>query len=504
MNLAETTFSVDRCTPRDKCPRTSTFTPRYTPGIDDLVLDSPLNALCGGYRPHLRSRPSPLESIWRSEGAGALNDEPFVMPEYQHHADTEQNTADHTNTPQSPASPSFIAIDSALRDAGFDASCLDALDEQLLRSPTDCFSDICWAAAVQDEQVRRHQREVVELDVDIVDMGVNVGAVGEKRMDELAKVGKKGGRDVYVPPSPSQSPQRPKPAKRPPPVQTTIPSVPAGRLSSSPSSADSEESIGLDAVPRKRIVNAPLPTRHEKKMPPKLAPSAYETHHIDLILTSPVPSPLPLSPTVNGMVMDRGGRPDVLAASEARILYSNPNESVHYFPVARDREKKGGRRERATSASRDANRKKFHPQSRSHTQTQSPSSSPSHSPSSSASSRSHSQGPGGKKSRKQRFEISNPVPLPSHVASAMPGATNTNTSTTHLHTMPIAIPTFPASGYYTFPPSTPPPPPPPHGMPDVMGHLHVPSTPKSPGKTLRKISSAYSTLTGRKRVKSTV
>ncbi|KIK19021.1 hypothetical protein PISMIDRAFT_683574, partial [Pisolithus microcarpus 441] len=102
------------------------------------------------------------------------------MPEYQHHGDAEQNPADHTNSfsaPQSPASPSFIAIDSALRDAGFDASCLDALDEQLLRSPTDCFSDICWAAAVQDEHVRRHQREVVELDVDIVDMGVNVGVV---------------------------------------------------------------------------------------------------------------------------------------------------------------------------------------------------------------------------------------------------------------------------------------------------------------------------------------
>lgn len=480
------------------------------PGIDDLVLDSPLNALCAmgdEFRPHLRSRPSPLEGIWRSAGSGVPNDEPFVMPEYQHHGDAEQNPADHTNSfsaPQSPASPSFIAIDSALRDAGFDASCLDALDEQLLRSPTDCFSDICWAAAVQDEHVRRHQREVVELDVDIVDMGVNVGVVGEEQMNELAKSGKKGGRDVYVPPSPPLSPQRPKPMKGPPPVQTTIPSVPAGRLSSSPSSADSEETMDLDPMPRKKIVDAvPSPPSHEKKMPPKLAPSAYETHHIDLILTSPVPSPLPLSPTTNGMMMGRGGRPDVLAASEARILYSNPNESVHYFPVPRDREKKG-RRERTTSASRDANRKKFHPQSRTHTQAQSPTSSPSHSPSSSGSSKSHSQGPGGKKSRKQRFEISSPVPLPSHVASAMAGATNTNMSTTHVHTMPIPIPTFPASGYYTFPPSTPPPPPPPLGMPDVMDHLHVPSTPKSPGKTLRKISSAYSTLTGRKRVKSTV
>ncbi|KAI6100540.1 hypothetical protein F5141DRAFT_303462 [Pisolithus sp. B1] len=363
------------------------------------------------------------------------------------------------------------------------------------------FQDICWAAAVQDEQIRRHQREAVELDVDVVDMGVNVGAVGEKQMNELEKSRKNGDRDVYIPPSPPLSPQRSKPVKRPPPVQTTLTSVPAVPLPSSPSSADSEDMIGLDAVPRKRTVDAvPSPFLHEKKVPPKLAPSAYETHHIDLILTSSVPSSLPLSPTANGLMMGRGDRPDVLAASEARILYSNPNESVHYFPVSRDREKKG-RREPTTSASRDANRKKCHPQSRAHTQMQSPASSPSHSPSSS---RSRSQGPGGKKSRKQRFEISDPVPLPPHVASAIAGATNTNTSTTHVHTIPIPIPTFPASGYYAFPPSTPPPPPPPLGMLDVVDNLHVPSTPKSPGRTLRKISSAYSTLTGRKRVKSTV
>ncbi|KAI6115240.1 hypothetical protein EDD16DRAFT_1481048 [Pisolithus croceorrhizus] len=414
MNLAETNFSVDRCTPRDKYARTCSFMPRSIPGIDDLVLDSPLNAFCvmgDEFRPHLRSRPSPLEGIWRNAGSSVPTDETFVMPEYQHHGDAGQNPVDPTDNislPRSPKFPSFVALDSALRDAGFDASCLDALDEQLLRSPTDCFSDICWAAAVQDEQIRCHQREVVELDVDVVDMGVNVGAVGEKQMNELEKSSENGGWDVYVPPSPPLSPQRSKPVKR--------------------------------------------------------------------------------------------DRPDVLAASEARILYSNPNESVHYFPVPRDREKKG-RREPTTSASRDASRKKCHPQSQTHTQTQFPASSPSHSPSSS---RSRSQGPGGKKSRKQRFEISDPVPLPPHVASAIAGATNTNTSATHVHTIPIPIPTFPASGYYAFPPSTPPLPPPPLGMLDVVDHPHVPCTPKSPGRTLRKISSAYSTLTGRKRVKSTV
>ncbi|KAI5995255.1 hypothetical protein F5J12DRAFT_401210 [Pisolithus orientalis] len=509
MNLAETKFSVDRCTPRDKYARTYTFMPKSIPGIDDLVLDSPLNAFCvmgDEFRPNPRPRPSPLEGIWRSGDSGAPADKPSVAP-YRCDGNMEENLVDRTDklsTPQSPISPSFIAIDSALRDAGFDTSCLDALDEQLLRSPTDCFSDICWATAVQDDQVWYHQQEAAELDVDIVDMGVNVDAAEEKRMDTIKKSPRKGCRDVYVPPSPRLLPPQPKPVIRPPPVQTTVPSVPAAPLSSSLSSADSEEMMSLDTVPKKKVVDAaPLPLRHEKKMPLKLAHSAYEAHHIDLVLTSSVPSPVPLSPTANGLMAGKGDRPDVLAASEARILYSNPNESVHYFPVSRDREKKE-RRDRTTSASRDVNRKKIHPQSRIHTQMPSPPPSPSHSPSSSGSSRSHSQGPGGRKSKKQRPAISNPVPLPPHVANAIAGATNMNMSTTHVHTMPIPIPTFPTSGYYTSPPSAPPLPPPRFAMSDAVDYLHMPGTPKSPGKTLRKISSAYSTLTGRKRVKSAV
>ncbi|KAI6007508.1 hypothetical protein F5J12DRAFT_892390 [Pisolithus orientalis] len=492
--LAETKFSVDRCTPRDKYARTYTFMPKSIPGIDDLVLDSPLNAFCvmgDEFRPNPRPRPSPLEGIWRSGGPGVPADKPSVAP-YRCDGNMEENLVDRTDklsAPQSPISPSFIAIDSALRDAGFDTSCLDALDEQLLRSPTDCFSDICWATAVQDDQDWYHQQEAAELDVDIVDMGVNVDAVEEKRMDTIKKSTRKGCRDVCVPLSPRLLPPQSKPVIRPPPVQTTVPSVPAAPLSSSLSSADSEEMMSLDTVP--------------KKKPLKLAHSAYEAHHIDLVLTSSVPSPVSLSPTANGLMAGKGDRPDVLAASEARILHSNPNESVHYFPVSRDREKKE-RRDRTTSASRDVNRKKIHPQSRIHTQMPSPPPSPSHSPSSSGSSRSHSQGPGGRKSKKQRPAISNPVPLPPHVANAIVGATNMNMSTTHVHTMPIPIPTFPTSGYYTSPPSAPPLPPPRFAMSDAVDYLHMPGTPKSPGKTLRKISSAYSTLTGRKRVKSTV
>lgn len=51
------------------------------------------------------------------------------------------------------ASPGLLSIadDCALCGVDLDVSCLDALDEQLLLSPVECFSELCWASAVQDE-----------------------------------------------------------------------------------------------------------------------------------------------------------------------------------------------------------------------------------------------------------------------------------------------------------------------------------------------------------------
>jgi hypothetical protein len=49
-----------------------------------------------------------------------------------------------------PSHPIWI-FDSSLREVDFDVTCLNALDEQLLHSPKDCFLDICWAEAVYDE-----------------------------------------------------------------------------------------------------------------------------------------------------------------------------------------------------------------------------------------------------------------------------------------------------------------------------------------------------------------
>ena len=51
------------------------------------------------------------------------------------------------------ASPSLLTIadDCALCGVDLDLSCLDALDEQLLRSPVESFTELCWASAVRDE-----------------------------------------------------------------------------------------------------------------------------------------------------------------------------------------------------------------------------------------------------------------------------------------------------------------------------------------------------------------
>jgi hypothetical protein len=51
------------------------------------------------------------------------------------------------------ASPGLVSIadDCASCGVDLDVSCLDTLDEQLILSPVDCFTELCWAAAVQDD-----------------------------------------------------------------------------------------------------------------------------------------------------------------------------------------------------------------------------------------------------------------------------------------------------------------------------------------------------------------
>lgn len=51
------------------------------------------------------------------------------------------------------ASPGLLSVadDCASCGVDLDVSSLDALDEQLLASPVDCFLEQCWASAVHDD-----------------------------------------------------------------------------------------------------------------------------------------------------------------------------------------------------------------------------------------------------------------------------------------------------------------------------------------------------------------
>lgn len=81
---------------------------------------------------------------------------------YDQHSKTGEESL--TTDWQALPSPGLVSITNDCASCGvdFDASCLDALDEQLLVSPVECFVELCWAAAVHDDVttpvMHRHTR----------------------------------------------------------------------------------------------------------------------------------------------------------------------------------------------------------------------------------------------------------------------------------------------------------------------------------------------------------
>ncbi|KAH7883352.1 hypothetical protein F5I97DRAFT_1930905 [Phlebopus sp. FC_14] len=216
----------------------------------------------GEYNPRPRSRsyayaPKLHDSPW-----SALSSPP-PFPESQHFPVVndkdplpEPERKDSFASWRELASPVLLSIatgDSTLREAGFDPSCLDELDEQLLRSPTDCFSDLCWAAAVEDE---------------ITTVPV-----------------------LHTPKPPSRS--------------------------SFPSRKDEPRNRGVSQLTD--------PLRDHRHFPAKvrLPRNAFA----QCLLSSSAESHVTCS---SSNMKQR----TILADSETRMLYTNPNESVHYFPVS--------------------------------------------------------------------------------------------------------------------------------------------------------------------------
>ncbi|KAF9222424.1 hypothetical protein BS17DRAFT_187876 [Gyrodon lividus] len=266
MNLDKTSFTVDRCTPRDKYARTQVSFPRSVrTSVDDFLLDSPLSTFFNQgselfARPRSRSYayalPKLPDCLWNTTTIPS----PPPFPDPETFPITDQNLpADRKDSMASwreIACPTLLAMadqDSALREVDFDPSCLDALDEQLLRSPTECFSDMCWAAAVED--------------------------------------------DVTVPVL-----HTPKPRSGPRTRKVDYGTVWGG--------TKVPKDFGQDRAFLSKI-----------KPPPEAFSQA-------ILLSSS------LEPHVTSSTLQK--QYSVLAASERRLLYTNPNESVHYFPVPSD------------------------------------------------------------------------------------------------------------------------------------------------------------------------
>lgn len=162
-----------------------------------------------------------------------------------HTAHQSNTTDDAGEAPSATLALTALHHDSALREAGFDTSCLDTLDEQLLRCPMDCFTEMCWAAAVEDEEPH-----VVALDVDIVDMGMGFNKSGDVLAKQTADTcPSKGARGIRIPPPPASSP---------------VSVIPLSKSCSGP--YDPVEPV-WDAGPRKDwLENDYPPVLHEKKV----------------------------------------------------------------------------------------------------------------------------------------------------------------------------------------------------------------------------------------------
>jgi len=162
MDFDKTSFSVDWFTPGDRHgPKRLSFPKSACISIDDLVSDSPLS-FC--FSPNDEAIPGPRTHSfvdtpferacgWTNSAPPSpfvpLDREPYTMYDQHSKAGEESLTTDWQALP----SPGLVSITNDCASCGvdFDASCLDALDEQLLVSPLECFVELCWAAAVHDD-----------------------------------------------------------------------------------------------------------------------------------------------------------------------------------------------------------------------------------------------------------------------------------------------------------------------------------------------------------------
>lgn len=146
MHLSPSRLMVDRCTPRDKFARTHTpLRNTLCPSSDDSVVSPPSSPwssqLTNSRRrahsttadsPGWRHLPTPIRPTFRPRDY-----ELPPCPEDDDQADTQ--------------TVSINVLQRSLRNVEFDPSCLDCLDQQLLLSPAESFSEVCYSEAVHDQ-----------------------------------------------------------------------------------------------------------------------------------------------------------------------------------------------------------------------------------------------------------------------------------------------------------------------------------------------------------------
>ncbi|KAG8220463.1 hypothetical protein J3R82DRAFT_3158 [Butyriboletus roseoflavus] len=161
MDFDKTSFSVDWFTPGDKyAPKRLSFPKSACISIDDLVSDTPLGfCFSPAEEPSPRPRSHSIIDFPFERACGWANSAP---PSPLVPSDREQDPMyDQDPKPYEEswvdwrmrASPGLLSVtdECALCGVDLDIACLDGLDEQLLLSPVESFTELCWAAVVDDD-----------------------------------------------------------------------------------------------------------------------------------------------------------------------------------------------------------------------------------------------------------------------------------------------------------------------------------------------------------------
>ncbi|KAL4068672.1 hypothetical protein V8B97DRAFT_785372 [Scleroderma yunnanense] len=145
MHLSPSRLMVDRCTPRDKFARTHiALRNTLCPSSDDSVVSPPSSPWSSEVNSRRRAHSTTADSPgWRHLPTPIR---PTFRPrDYELPPCPEDDDQSDTQT------VSINVLHRSLRNVEFDPSCLDCLDQQLLLSPADSFSEVCYSEAVHEQ-----------------------------------------------------------------------------------------------------------------------------------------------------------------------------------------------------------------------------------------------------------------------------------------------------------------------------------------------------------------